>query len=178
MEKRDNWPKLRMVLKGSEPEIEPVTEPTMQEKIAKSIKLIFSTHWALNTNPPVIRYKDTLYFKQPASGEWVAMWILPSSKFLTGVTKVIERQLGIVMFQIFTTKNLGLPRAQTICDMIYAVFDNQTFTPNSDLKIIFRPLEQKPVGERKGYFQLNATVPFVADYEKRAEQEDQTENPF
>jgi hypothetical protein len=58
--------------------------------------------------------------------------------------------------------------------MIAAVFDGQTHTISSDLTILFRPLDPIPVSERpgnkrKGYFQLNASVPFVADYETKTE---------
>jgi hypothetical protein len=56
--------------------------------------------------------------------------------------------------------------------MIAAVFDGQTQILNGGLTILFHPIETRPVGKRKGYFQLNASVPFIGDYKA------ETENPF
>jgi len=168
-----NYPYLEMVLKNS--------EPTFQDKIKMSIERIFKIQWAASEKPPV-RYQNSP-FREPTNQEWIALTILESVKTLSG------SQLGIVMFQIFTTKNSGLPRSTKIADMISPVFGTQTFTLNSDnsivtiqdgaiveisgsetgdggnpvLTIIFRAMELFPVGERKNYFQLNARVPFVAD---------------
>lgn len=104
----------------------------MNEEIAKLIEEIFSTQWALKTSPPAVKYNN-VPFRQPANGELITMTIVPGSEQQMSMgDEKVERQLGVVVFQIFTPKNIGDRRAKQIADLIAGVFRFRQFVLWSD----------------------------------------------
>lgn len=107
----------------------------MNQEIARVIELTFQNLWSRNPNAPKVKFKN-VPFKQPPSGEWITLTIVPSGSSMAslGTTKV-ERQLGIVTFQVFTPKNSGDRRSKQIVDMICDIFRNNEFIQKANGEI-------------------------------------------
>lgn len=104
----------------------------MNEDIARMIETIFKTQWDLKTNAPAVKFRNVA-FTQPANGEWVTLTIVPATAFQASLgDQKIERQLGSVIFQIFTPLNTGDRRAKAISDLIASIFRYITFVMMSD----------------------------------------------
>lgn len=162
----------------------------MNEEISKLIESLFKTQWdAITPTAPAMKYEN-VSFVQPTSGEWATMTIIPgSSTQISMGSQKVERQLGIVIFQIFTPKNSGTRRAKVIEDLIAGIFRYKMFSiahdgtiatnvngmvitvVNPDLiassdvssTILFRSPEPIAVGDRIDFYQQNLKVPFQAD---------------
>lgn len=103
----------------------------MNADIARMVETIFSTQWALVQSPPAVKYRN-VSFTQPDNGEWVTLTIQPGSGTQASIgDQPIERQFGILNFQIFTKKDIGDRRAKKIADMIAGVFRYKTFALDS-----------------------------------------------
>ena len=139
------------------------SEPPVEDKIARSIQEVFDARWKRMTNPIPV-YCRNRPASVPTKRECIALTVVRGSKITTKNEsgETVERQLGVVFFQIFTPTDAGLERATQIAGLISPVFGVEEVKTDSII-ILFRPLEIIPVGGRKGYFQLNARVPFVAD---------------
>src|SRR5438067_1643878 len=94
----------------------------MNEAIARIIEFTFKTKWDALLPAISAKYQNVT-FVQPTTNEWIAMSILPGSGTqITLGQQRVTRQLGVVMFQIFTPKNIGTRRAKQISDLIAQQF--------------------------------------------------------
>lgn len=130
----------------------------MYEKTAAIIETRFKNAW---TDTP-IKFEN-VQFKQPATGTWVSITILrgDGEQASLGQTK-LERQYGVVAFQVFVPENTGTRNAQRLMDKIALIFRNKTVLSDG-VTVIFRAPNAVTPGRRIGYHQLNMGFPFQAE---------------
>lgn len=129
---------------------------------AQLIETKFQTDWTA-ANPSVpIRFKNVPW-KQPTSGEWVALTIIPGDGRQDSLgSGKLERQLGIIVVQVFTPKGGGSRRSLTLADSVASVFRYQTLS-DANVAVVLRTPMLTNVGERSDAYQDNVRVPFQAE---------------
>lgn len=130
----------------------------MFEEIARIVEVKFATDY---TATPV-RFRN-VPFKQPPAGEWIAPSVIPGDGVQASLgDSKLERQLGVLMVQVFTPKNSGDRRAKALADLVAALFRYKTIA-DSGVNVIFRAPAVGDVGERIDSYQVNVNVPFQAE---------------
>ena len=138
----------------------------MFEATAQLLETRLQTQNAAQVSPaaPFAVKWPNIPWKQPTSGEWLNVSIVPGTGRQDSLgSPTLERQLGILLVQIFVPKNSGDRRARKIADTIAGWFRYQTFrdTP-SGTQVDCRAPELIKVGERNDIYQLNLRVSFQA----------------
>ena len=136
----------------------------MFEATAQLLEVRLQTQNAGLGSPFAVKWPNTPW-KQPANGEWLVPSVVPGSGRQDSLgSPKLERQLGILMVQIFVPKNSGDRRARAISDTIAGWFRYQTFKDDpTGTNVILRAPELVKVGERNDIYQMNLTVPFQAE---------------
>lgn len=139
----------------------------MFEATAKVLEVRFKARNDAQVSPAApfpVKWPNTPW-KQPTSGEWVTPTIVPGSGRQDSLgSPTLERQLGLLMVQIFVPKNSGDRRARAIADVISDWFRYQTFKDDpTGTNVILRAPELIKVGEKNDVYQLNLNIPFQAE---------------
>lgn len=129
---------------------------------AKLIETAFKAGWESAVPTVPIRF-DNIPWKQPAAGEWVDLSIIwgDGRQDSLGSGK-LERQLGLVVVQVFTPKGVGSRRSLALCDSASAILRYQTLS-ESGVSVILRAPSLTDVGERKDAKQDNVRFPFQSE---------------
>lgn len=130
--------------------------------VAKLIETRFKTGWEAVYSTIPIRFKNVPW-KQPTGGEWVSLSIIPGDGRQASLgSGKLERQLGIVVVQIFTPKNTGSRRSYDLADAAATILRYQTLS-EAGVNVILRAPELANVGERMDNLQDNLKIPFQAE---------------
>ncbi len=133
---------------------------------AKTLKIIeanLKTGWQGSSASAVPVRWPNMPWKQPVLNEWIALKVIPGDGRQASLgSQKLERQLGIVIVQVFTPKNSGTRRAADLADIVGSIFRYQTKT-DSGVSVIFRAPELGDVAERVDQYQANVKVPFQAE---------------
>lgn len=127
------------------------------------IETIFKNGWSTRTP---IKYEN-VFFNQPANLEWVSIsirWGESQQVSIGPTTRRVERNVGVVMLQLFSPKGDGRKRQNENIDFAAALFRLSTqYDETNGIEIEFRTPQVTYVGESKELLQDNLTIPFQLD---------------
>lgn len=134
----------------------------MFELTHKIIESALKTGWLASSASAVPVRWPNVPWKQTAT-EWISLRIIPGDGRQASLgSGKLERQLGIVIVQVFTPKNSGTRRAGVLSDIVGSIFRYRTVT-DTGVSVIFRAPELGDVAERMDQYQQNVKIPFQAE---------------
>ena len=121
--------------------------------VQRDIELYFSQNW---DETPVV-YQNVPY---ESTEEFVRLTILNDDRYQAsmGCTNNVYRMLGMVIVQIFSSKNIGTKRSLFLADIVISLFQSKVIT-----NIKFKTPSVIYQGITNIYYQLNIGCPYYID---------------
>jgi len=130
-----------------------------------AVGTLFDTGWASATP---IAWQGRSFEPAKDDTSWVRLSILESDTFQheIGSTNVQQREVGLVMVQVFTQVDKGDGPALTLADSVATIFRRQNVLYTNG-RAIFRIPRVRVIGidgsGATAWFQVNVSVPYIRD---------------
>jgi len=127
----------------------------------QAIENRFSTLW---TESAKIMYENQQREEPKDDASWVALFIVDTPGNQIDLRDVaLHRQGGIIIVQVFVREGVGTQSARVLVDAVATIFRRATFSVGASGTIKCRTTSIESLGVSDGWFQMNASTPFIRD---------------